>query len=63
MDMSEEARHTMHTTRYLIVGGGLTADAACKGIRDVDAEGHITVVAAEAHPPYARPPVASSSRS
>lgn len=50
----------MHTTRYLIVGGGLTADAACKGIRDVDSEGHITLVAAEAYPPYARPPLSKA---
>lgn len=38
----------MHTTRYLIVGGGLTADAACNGIREVDPEGRITIVAEEA---------------
>jgi len=47
----------MQTTRYLIVGGGLTGDAACKGIRDVDADGVITVVGEERHPPYARPPL------
>jgi NADPH-dependent 2,4-dienoyl-CoA reductase/sulfur reductase-like enzyme len=50
----------MHTTRYLIVGGGLTADAACKGIREADPEGRITVVAEEAHPPYARPPLSKA---
>ena len=50
----------MHTTRYLIVGGGLTADAACRGIREVDGEGRITVVAAEAYPPYARPPLSKA---
>jgi NADPH-dependent 2,4-dienoyl-CoA reductase/sulfur reductase-like enzyme len=50
----------MHTTRYLIVGGGLTADAACKGIREVDSEGSITAVAAEAYPPYARPPLSKA---
>ncbi len=50
----------MHTTQYLIVGGGLTADAACKGIREVDPEGRITVVAEEAHPPYARPPLSKA---
>ncbi|HWB57579.1 MAG TPA: FAD-dependent oxidoreductase [Gaiellaceae bacterium] len=50
----------MRTTRYLIVGGGLTADAACKGIRDVDADGAITVVAEEPHPPYARPPLSKA---
>jgi NADPH-dependent 2,4-dienoyl-CoA reductase/sulfur reductase-like enzyme len=43
--------------RYLIVGGGLTADAACKGIRERDADGAIGVVADEAYPPYSRPPL------
>jgi 3-phenylpropionate/trans-cinnamate dioxygenase ferredoxin reductase subunit len=43
--------------RYLIVGGGLTADAACKGIRERDADGEIGLVAGEAFPPYARPPL------
>ena len=32
----------MRTTQYLIVGGGMTADAASKGIRDVDPDGAIT---------------------
>jgi 3-phenylpropionate/trans-cinnamate dioxygenase ferredoxin reductase component len=50
----------MRTTKYLIVGGGLTADAACKGIRDVDADGEVTVVAEEPHPPYARPPLSKA---
>lgn len=47
----------MQQTKYLIVGGGLTADSACKGIRDVDADGTITLVGDEAHPPYLRPPL------
>ncbi|HEY4620762.1 MAG TPA: FAD-dependent oxidoreductase [Gaiellaceae bacterium] len=42
---------------YLIVGGGMTGDAACRGIRDHDADGSIGLVAAEGHPPYARPPL------
>jgi NADPH-dependent 2,4-dienoyl-CoA reductase/sulfur reductase-like enzyme len=50
----------MSTTKHLIIGGGLTADAACKGIRDVDAGGEITVVADEPHPPYARPPLSKA---
>ncbi|MGH3056788.1 MAG: NAD(P)/FAD-dependent oxidoreductase [Gaiellaceae bacterium] len=50
----------MRTTKYLIVGGGLTADAACKGIRDVDADGAITVMAEESHPPYSRPPLSKA---
>jgi NADPH-dependent 2,4-dienoyl-CoA reductase/sulfur reductase-like enzyme len=47
----------MPNYRYLIVGGGLTADGACKGIRDVDQEGSIGVVGSEPHPPYLRPPL------
>ena len=47
----------MRTYRYLIVGGGLTADAACKGIRERDGDGTIGVVADEDYPPYARPPL------
>jgi 3-phenylpropionate/trans-cinnamate dioxygenase ferredoxin reductase subunit len=45
------------TRRYSIVGGGMTADAAAKGIRSRDTDGTITLVGAEAHPPYARPPL------
>ena len=50
----------MDTTRYLIVGGGLTADAACKGIREHDPDGRILVVGDEAHPPYLRPPLSKA---
>ena len=50
----------MRTTQYLIAGGGMTADAACKGIRDLDADGAITVVSEEPHPPYARPPLSKA---
>jgi NADPH-dependent 2,4-dienoyl-CoA reductase/sulfur reductase-like enzyme len=44
-------------TKYLIVGGGMTADAAVKGIREHDADGSIVLVGAESHPPYKRPPL------
>jgi NADPH-dependent 2,4-dienoyl-CoA reductase/sulfur reductase-like enzyme len=50
----------MKTTRYLIVGGGLTADAACRGIREHDPEGSVTLVTDEPHPPYARPPLSKA---
>ncbi len=43
--------------RYLIVGGGMTADAAARGIRDVDADGGIGIVGDEPDPPYDRPPL------
>jgi len=42
---------------YLIVGGGMTADAAARSIRAVDAPGAIGVIAAEPDPPYNRPPL------
>ena len=47
----------MASYRYLVIGGGMTGDAACRGIRDHDAEGTIGLVGAEAHEPYARPPL------
>jgi 3-phenylpropionate/trans-cinnamate dioxygenase ferredoxin reductase subunit len=50
----------MQTSRYLIVGGGLTGDAACKGIRELDPNGRIMLVAEEPHPPYARPPLSKA---
>ena len=43
--------------RYLIVGGGMTGDAACRGIRDHDPDGTIGLVGAEPHAPYQRPPL------
>src|SRR2546428_5477592 len=45
---------------YLIVGGGMTADAAAQGIREVDANGRIGLLSAEPHPPYNRPPLSKA---
>lgn len=42
---------------YLIVGGGMTADAAAHGIRKEDSKGTIAILGAESHPPYNRPPL------
>ena len=47
----------MRTFRYLIVGGGLTADAACRGIRERDKDGTIGLVGDEPDAPYSRPPL------
>jgi 3-phenylpropionate/trans-cinnamate dioxygenase ferredoxin reductase component len=44
-------------TTYLLVGGGMTADAAVKGIREHDGDGSIVLVGSEPHPPYKRPPL------
>src|SRR5574341_823782 len=43
--------------RYLIVGGGMTADAAVEGIREGDPSGTIGLITEEADPPYNRPPL------
>ncbi|HSP72161.1 MAG TPA: FAD-dependent oxidoreductase, partial [Gaiellaceae bacterium] len=50
----------MSDYRYLIVGGGMTGDAAVKGIRELDADGSIGLVGAEPHAPYARPPLSKA---
>ncbi len=42
---------------YLIVGGGMTADAAARGIRHEDPRGSIGIVGEEPHAPYNRPPL------
>lgn len=41
--------------RYLIIGGGLTGDAAVRGIRESDPEGSIGMFSLEPDPPYMRP--------
>jgi 3-phenylpropionate/trans-cinnamate dioxygenase ferredoxin reductase component len=45
---------------YLIVGGGMTADAAAQGIHEADPKGSIGLVGAEPHPPYDRPPLSKA---
>jgi 3-phenylpropionate/trans-cinnamate dioxygenase ferredoxin reductase subunit len=46
-----------HEYTYLIVGGGMAADAAARGIREVDPHGAIGLIGAEPDPPYKRPPL------
>jgi 3-phenylpropionate/trans-cinnamate dioxygenase ferredoxin reductase component len=50
----------MTSYRYLIIGGGMTADAAARAIRDADATGSIRIISSEPHPPYARPPLSKA---
>ncbi|MFX1492820.1 MAG: NAD(P)/FAD-dependent oxidoreductase [Promethearchaeota archaeon] len=45
---------------YLIIGGGMTADAAAHNIREIDSKGTIGLISGEADPPYARPPLSKS---
>lgn len=42
---------------YVIVGGGLAAVSAVDGIREIDREGSIAILAEEPDPPYHRPPL------
>src|SRR6516162_8839623 len=57
LTLGESQERTMPNYTYLIVGGGMTADAAVHGIREVDRGGSIGLLSAEGHPPYARPPL------
>ncbi|HYV99076.1 MAG TPA: FAD-dependent oxidoreductase [Gemmatimonadaceae bacterium] len=45
---------------YLIIGGGMTADAASHGIRDRDKTGTIGIITADNHAPYNRPPLSKA---
>ena len=47
----------MPTYKYLIIGGGMTADAAVQGIREVDVNGTVGAISMEKDPPYDRPPL------
>jgi NADPH-dependent 2,4-dienoyl-CoA reductase/sulfur reductase-like enzyme len=43
--------------KYIIVGGGMTADAAVTGIRTMDPLGSIALISEAPVPPYNRPPL------
>ncbi len=47
----------MKDYKYVIIGGGMTADAAVRGIRERDDSGNIAVLSGEKYPPYDRPPL------
>jgi NADPH-dependent 2,4-dienoyl-CoA reductase/sulfur reductase-like enzyme len=49
-----------HQYDYLIIGAGMTADAAAKSIRKADANGSIGIVGDEADAPYERPPLSKA---
>ena len=50
----------MENFKYLIIGGGMTADSAVKGIREKDKSGTIGIISNEGHPPYDRPPLSKA---
>jgi 3-phenylpropionate/trans-cinnamate dioxygenase ferredoxin reductase component len=47
----------MRNYKYLIIGGGMAADAAVSGIREVDPKGSIGLISSDSDPPYDRPPL------
>jgi 3-phenylpropionate/trans-cinnamate dioxygenase ferredoxin reductase subunit len=49
-----------HTSDYLIIGGGMAADAAIGAIREHDPEGRIGLIGDEREPPYERPPLSKA---
>ena len=50
----------MEGGQFLVVGGGLAAQAAVQAIRETDQTASITVLSNEADPPYSRPPLSKS---
>jgi 3-phenylpropionate/trans-cinnamate dioxygenase ferredoxin reductase component len=42
---------------FLIIGGGMAADAAVQGIRELDSKGSIALIGNDPNPPYNRPPL------
>ncbi|GAA1865524.1 NAD(P)/FAD-dependent oxidoreductase [Brevibacterium marinum] len=45
----------MQDFRYLILGGGMAADSAARGIRELDADGSIAIISNDVDEPYTRP--------
>jgi 3-phenylpropionate/trans-cinnamate dioxygenase ferredoxin reductase component len=43
--------------KYLIIGGGMTADAAARAILKIDPTSSVGLISAESNPPYNRPPL------
>lgn len=50
----------MQHYKYLIVGGGMTADSAVRGIRELDGTGSIGLISADTVGPYDRPPLSKA---
>jgi 3-phenylpropionate/trans-cinnamate dioxygenase ferredoxin reductase subunit len=51
--------HMLHY-QYLIIGGGMTAESAVRGIREVDLNASIGLISQESDPPYNRPPLSKA---
>ena len=49
--------HSVKSTKYLLIGGGLASSQAAKQLREMDPQGPITLVGEESYVPYDRPPL------
>jgi len=49
-----------HRYDHLIIGGGMTADAAAKALRAQDAKASVGIISDDAHAPYERPPLSKA---
>jgi 3-phenylpropionate/trans-cinnamate dioxygenase ferredoxin reductase subunit len=50
----------MPSYKYVVIGGGMTADAATAGIREADPTGSIGLVGDDPDAPYSRPPLSKA---
>jgi 3-phenylpropionate/trans-cinnamate dioxygenase ferredoxin reductase component len=50
----------MHNYHYLIIGGGMTADSAAKGIRSIDKKSTIGILSSNENRIYNRPPLSKA---
>ncbi|HET9137636.1 MAG TPA: FAD-dependent oxidoreductase, partial [Candidatus Kapabacteria bacterium] len=50
----------MQHYQYIIIGGGMAADSAVKGIRSADTAGRIAIFSADTDKPYNRPPLSKA---
>ena len=58
VDYTSEKLNPQDTARaydYLIIGGGMVADTAARGIRERDLFGSIGILSADSDEPYTRP--------
>jgi len=55
--LKEGQQGNMKKYKYLIIGGGMTADSAVQGIRECDPSGTIGLLSSDPNAPYDRPPL------
>jgi len=58
--IDDQSNAQMPDYTYLIVGGGMTADAAAQALHEADPAGSLGLISAEPHPPYDRPPLSKA---